>query len=116
PIATNSNARTRRSASMPPPPSLSVVMPVYNAGQFLSEALDSVLSQSFTDFELIAINDGSTDDSAALLAHASQADQRLRPHHQPNRGLIATLNHGCQLAQGKYIARIDADDAALPHR
>jgi glycosyltransferase involved in cell wall biosynthesis len=95
-------------------PKVSVLLPVYNGGQYLREAVDSILCQTFTDFELIAINDGSTDDSAAILD--SYADARMRVIHQANIGLALTLNRAIGLAQGQYLARQDADDVSLPSR
>lgn len=97
-------------------PRVSVVMAVYNGERFLRQAIDSILSQTYTDFEFIVVNDGSTDSTCDILASYQQVDQRLRPYDQENRGLIASLNTGCGLAQGKYIARMDADDISLPER
>jgi glycosyltransferase involved in cell wall biosynthesis len=93
-------------------PLISVVMSVRNGDRFLSEAVDSILDQSVQDFEFIIINDGSTDRTALILDSYQHSDVRLRVYHQENRGLIASLNHGCALARGKYIARMDADDVA----
>jgi glycosyltransferase involved in cell wall biosynthesis len=96
-------------------PKVTVLLPVYNAAPFLREAIDSILAQAFTDFELLAIDDGSTDGSGAILA--SYTDARLRVvRHSENRGLIATLNEGLELATGEYVARMDADDISLPTR
>src|ERR1700761_935396 len=95
---------------------VSVVMPVYNAERFLREAVESILAQSFEEFELIAIDDGSTDGSAEVLDSYARGDARLRVMRREHAGLPATLNAGCALAQGKYIARMDADDIALPAR
>lgn len=95
-------------------PTVSVLMPVYNAELFLREAIESVLNQSFTDFELLIINDGSTDKSKTIIE--SYKDSRIRLVNQPNHGLVYTLNKGIDLAEGKYIARMDADDASLPNR
>lgn len=96
-------------------PKISVILPVYNAAQHLREAIDSVLSQTFTDFELIIINDGSTDRSDEIIN--SFSDSRIvRINHASNRGLIATLNEGLDLARGECIARMDADDLCLPDR
>jgi glycosyltransferase involved in cell wall biosynthesis len=96
------------------PPKISVVMSVYNAGAYLREAVDSVLAQTFEDFEFIIIDDGSTDDSLPLLKKIS--DPRIRLIEQENRGLIASLNRGIESATGTYIARMDADDRCEPHR
>jgi glycosyltransferase involved in cell wall biosynthesis len=97
-------------------PLVSVVMSVYNGERFLREALDSILEQSFRDFEFIIIDDGANDGSPTILNSYQAADPRIRVSHQRNRGLIDSLNAGCQLACGKYIARMDADDIAIPDR
>lgn len=91
-------------------------MSVFNGEHFLCEAVESILAQSFGDFEFIIINDGSTDKSASILEFYQSADPRVRVYHQENRGLIESLNRGCSLAQGKYIARMDADDISLKDR
>ena len=96
-------------------PLLSVVLPCYNAAAFLQEAISSVLHQSFTDFELIIIDDGSTDDSGKIIS--IQNDPRLKIlRNEKNAGLIKTLNTGIASAKGKYIARMDADDISRPER
>lgn len=95
-------------------PQVSVLMPVYNGSADLRKALDSVLSQTFGDFEVIAINDGSKDDSAALLNAVD--DPRVRVIHQDNMGLAATLNRGLSMARGALIARQDQDDLSHPER
>jgi hypothetical protein len=95
-------------------PRISVVLPVYNGKTFLAEAIGSILEQSFRDFELIAIDDGSTDGSANILD--AVRDPRVRVVHQPNAGLAASLNRGISLARGEYIARQDHDDLSLPMR
>ena len=94
---------------------VTVLMPVYNAEPFLREAIDSILKQTFTDFEFIIINDGSTDRSEEIIK--SYTDSRIRYYkNEHNLKLIATLNKGFDLANGKYIARMDADDISLPTR
>jgi glycosyltransferase involved in cell wall biosynthesis len=94
---------------------VTVLMPVYNAERFLKQAVHSVLSQTFTDFELLIINDGSTDTSVSIIQ--SFDDPRIRlVHNERNIGVIGTLNKGLALANGKYIARMDADDYCLPVR
>ena len=95
---------------------VSVVMSVYNGERFLREAVDSILSQSFREFEFVVIDDGSTDGSAGILDAYRDRDSRLRVFHRENRGLIESLNYGCTLAAGKYIARMDADDIAVRDR
>jgi glycosyltransferase involved in cell wall biosynthesis len=97
-------------------PVVSVVLCVFNGGSFLREAVDSILCQTFTDFELIVVNDGSSDGSGAVLDAAAQRDSRVRVVHQQNRGLIFSLNRGLELSRGEFVARMDADDVSLPHR
>lgn len=97
-------------------PLISVLMPVYNAAPFLAEAIESILNQTFSDFEFIIINDGSSDISLDILMHYSSIDTRIKVVNRENKGLIATLNEGLALAQGAFIARMDADDISLPSR
>lgn len=98
-------------------PLVSVVLPVYNSAAYLEEAVHSIRSQTYTSFELIVINDGSTDTSGSILnRHASEDSRITLVHHTQNQGLIATLNEGFALAKGWYIARMDADDISLPYR
>lgn len=97
-------------------PLISVIMPVYNGERYLRQAVESVLSQSFSDFEFIIVNDGSTDSTQTLIETYQRADQRIRVIKQRNRGVSAARNHAIKLAQGKYIAMQDADDASLPTR
>jgi glycosyltransferase involved in cell wall biosynthesis len=98
------------------PPLVSVVMPIYNSERFLDEAMESILNQTFEDFEFIIVADKSTDTSDAILDDFREKDDRIKVFDQERIGLIASLNKGCQLAKGKYIARMDADDISLPHR
>jgi Glycosyl transferase family 2 len=97
-------------------PLVSVVMSVFNGARFLREAIESILLQSFSDFEFIIINDGSIDKTGPVLDEYRRRDPRVRVYHRENRGLISSLNYGCELAKGKYIARMDADDIALRDR
>lgn len=98
-------------------PIVSIVLPVYNGEPYLSEAIESILNQSFTDFELIVIDDGSTDSSWKTLSAYAARDSRIVLVRNPeNLKLIATLNKGMQLARGQYIARMDADDISVPDR
>ncbi len=90
------------------PPSVSVVMPCFNAARHLCASVTSALAQSFADFELIVVDDGSTDDTPAILA--SVDDPRVRVHTQPNRGVCAARNAGLALARGQFVAFLDADD------
>lgn len=93
---------------------LSVIMPVYNGAIYLKEAIDSILCQTYEDYEFIIINDGSTDDTAAIIGKYN--DARIRYYEQTNQGLPETLNRCIALARGKYLARQDADDISLPRR
>ncbi len=93
---------------------ISVILPIYNGADYLSDAIDSILSQNFEDFELILINDGSTDDSLSIAQ--AYKDPRIILISQRNMGLIATLNKGISLANGRYIARMDQDDVSFKAR
>jgi glycosyltransferase involved in cell wall biosynthesis len=95
-------------------PRISVVMSVYNGGVHLEAAIASILEQSYRDFEFIIINDGSTDSSEKIIS--SFKDPRIQLVQQENRGLVASLNRGIELAKGGYIARMDADDVSLSGR
>jgi len=97
-------------------PALSVLLPVYNGERFLAEAIESILAQTFTDFEFIIINDGSRDGSGTIIDDYAARDARIRAFHQDNRGLVETLNRGVALARAPLIARMDADDISLPRR
>ncbi len=90
---------------------LSVIMPVYNASRFLSEAVDSVLSQSFSDFEFIAVDDCSTDNSYDILLEYEKKDSRVKVYkNESNRGVSYTRNFAVEKANGEFIALIDSDD------
>jgi glycosyltransferase involved in cell wall biosynthesis len=93
---------------------ITVLMPVYNAQTYLSRSVESILTQSFTDFEFLIIDDGSTDDSTKILH--SYRDNRIRIIQQENKGVAASLRLGVDSARGEYIARMDADDESLPDR
>lgn len=96
-------------------PRITVLMPVYNGAAYVVEAARSILSSSFRDFQLLAINDGSTDDSEARLQ--SIDDRRLSIISNPvNMGVVKTLNRGMDLADGEFVARMDADDICMPKR
>jgi glycosyltransferase involved in cell wall biosynthesis len=97
-------------------PIISVLLPVYNAENYLHDAVDSVLSQTFPDFELLILDDGSTDRSASILREYESKDRRVRHFSRENLGLIPTLNELIGRAQGRYLARMDADDVCLPQR
>jgi glycosyltransferase involved in cell wall biosynthesis len=95
-------------------PAVSVVMSVYNGAQYLNEAIDSMLGQTFKNFEFIIIDDGSTDRSNEIIK--AYNDSRIVLIEQDNTGLAIALNNGIRLARTNYIARMDADDIALPQR
>jgi glycosyltransferase involved in cell wall biosynthesis len=91
-------------------PKVSVIMPVYNAEKYLAETLVSVLSQTFADFEIVCVNDGSTDGSAGILEKYAHRDQRIKVINQANAGGSAARNKGMRHASGEYLMFIDADD------
>jgi glycosyltransferase involved in cell wall biosynthesis len=93
---------------------ISVLMPAYNTGEFIAEAIKSVLNQTFTEFELIIIDDGSTDNTAAIVQ--SFHDPRIVFIQQENKGIASALNTGLQYARAEYIARFDSDDICYPYR
>jgi len=96
-------------------PQISVLIPIYNGERFLQEALDSIYGQTFSDFEIIVVDDGSTDRTEDII-HA-QPDGRIKYFkNEKNSGIVFTLNRGLTYCSGKYIARIDADDIAMPDR
>jgi len=102
---------------MPNHPIISVVMPAYNQALFIREAIESVLHQTFADFELIIIDDGSTDGTAGIISELAARDSRIFVITNSQRsGVSVSLNHGLDRAAGKYIARMDADDISLPNR
>lgn len=96
-------------------PLVSVIMPAYNAAPYLQAAIESVLCQTYPHFELIIINDGSTDGTEAA-AHLYLTDRRMRYIYQKNGGISRARNRGAAEAQGEYLAFLDADDLALPNR
>lgn len=98
------------------PPAISVLMPVYNNDRHLRVAVESILNQTFTDFEFIIINDGSTDGSSITLNALVKEDSRIRLYERPNTGYCRALNEGLGYARGEFIARMDADDIAVPNR
>jgi glycosyltransferase involved in cell wall biosynthesis len=96
------------------PPKLSVVLPVWNGEKYIAEAVESVLRQTFAHFELLVIDDGSTDATAAILA--SYDDPRIKIHRLAHGGIVQALNFGVAQSQAEWIARQDADDRSLPER
>lgn len=96
---------------------VTVLITVYNGEQYLEEAIRSILAQSFSGFELLVVDDGSTDDSAAVAERLAVQDSRIRVSRLiPNKGRTHALMHGLDLAQGEYVAILDADDIAMPDR
>jgi glycosyltransferase involved in cell wall biosynthesis len=91
-------------------------MAVHNGERYLREAIESILHQTFGDFELIIVDDGSTDSSPDVFTRYQKSEDRLRVYQQENQGLTVSLNKALGLARGKYIARMDADDISLPER
>ena len=97
-------------------PRITVAMSVYNNAPYLAAAIESICAQSFADFEFVIVNDGSSDESGAIIDRFAASDSRIRAIHQPNAGLIASLNRILDEARGTLIARMDGDDIALPER
>ncbi len=97
-------------------PLISVVMPVYNAERYLVDAIASIIEQTSRDWELICINDGSTDDCRQILEWFVSQDDRIRVVNQRNLGIVAALNGGLAIARAPLVCRMDADDIALPNR
>lgn len=96
-------------------PIISVILPAFNASKTISEAIDSILSQSFKDWEMLVINDGSIDNTKDIIQ--GYTDSRIKYiENEGNKGLVYSLNRGISLSQGVYIARMDADDISLPTR
>lgn len=95
---------------------VSVLIPIYNAERYLAEAIGSVIGQSFKDFEIVAVNDGSKDGSLEILEDIAAREPRLRIVSRPNTGIVGALNDGLAVCKAPYIARMDADDFMLPGR
>lgn len=93
---------------------ISVIVPVYNAEKWLAEAMESLQSQTYKDFEVIVVNDGSTDNSETIIRDFCRKDSRFRLISQPNAGVSAARNHGIDMANGEWIAFMDADDIMPP--
>ncbi len=100
----------------PPVPLVSVVMPVFNSARFLSAAIESILAQTLAEFELIIVDDGSTDDSVAIAERFARRDARVRLFRNPHLGLSRIRNRGFKLARAEFVATMDSDDVALPQR
>ena len=98
-------------------PLVSVIMPVYNGEQFLAEAIESILTQTFADLEFIIVDDGSEDGSVPIIQDCAKRDRRIRfLQHKANMGIGAACNTGVAAASGEYITRMDCDDISLPTR
>ncbi len=97
-------------------PEISVILPFYNAGKTLERALVSMSRQTFPHFECLVVNNGSTDDSVKIANDFVQFDTRFKLLHEPERGVVPAFTKGLKHARGKFIARMDADDVALPER
>lgn len=96
---------------------ISVIIPCFNASRYLKSAVESIINQSYSNLEIICINDGSTDETLDILETIQKTDSRIRIINNPqNLGLIKTLNKGISIAKGEYIARMDADDISHPER
>lgn len=95
---------------------VTVIMPVYNAEKYLAEAIESILEQTYSDFEFIITNDGSTDNSLNIIKEYAEKDNRIRIVSRENKGLVYTLNEQINMADGKYIVRMDADDISGKER
>lgn len=91
-------------------PSISVIVPIYNASKWLDRCINSILNQSYTDFELILVDDGSTDGSGDLCDEFAQSDSRIKVIHKPNGGVSSARNIGIDMAKGDYLTFCDADD------
>src|SRR5690606_27364966 len=91
-------------------PKVSVIIPVYNAEKYLRECLDSVLAQTFTDFEVLLINDGSTDASGKICDEYAEKDSRIKVFHKENGGVSSARNLGLDNAKGEWISFVDSDD------
>jgi glycosyltransferase involved in cell wall biosynthesis len=97
-------------------PTISVILPAFNAERHIGLAVDSILTQTFVDFELILVDDGSTDSTLSQVQLRAATDKRVRIISRPNKGMIYSLNEGIQEARGGWIARMDADDLSVPRR
>ncbi len=93
---------------------LSVIIPVYNAADSLERTIDSVLNQSFSDYEILLVNDGSTDNSATVIDMYATTDERIHAYHQENKGTSGARNTGVRHAQGEFLLFLDSDDEILP--
>ena len=97
-------------------PIVSVLMTVYNGERYLADAVESILQQTFEDFEFVIVDDGSTDTSLELLQQFEKRDPRIRLFARPHGGIVPAANFGLRQCRGEFLARMDSDDVALPHR
>lgn len=98
-------------------PKVSVIMPAYNTEKYVGEAIESILNQTFSDFEFIILNDGSTDNTAEIVKEYAKKDKRIKfIDNKKNQGFIASLNQCLDVACGEYVAKMDSDDISLPER
>ena len=104
------------SSTLPSPPTLSVALAVYNSDRYLPACLDSILAQTFTDFEFLIIDDGSTDCAPQILQQYAAQDQRIKLVSRENRGIAKTRNELLAMAMGEFVAVMDGDDVAMPDR
>lgn len=94
---------------------LSIIIPVYNVEKYLSKCLNSILRQTYQDYEIILIDDGSSDSSGIICDWYADKDSRIKVVHQPNKGVSCARNAGLELSKGEFITFIDADDELCPH-
>src|SRR5689334_11381918 len=99
-----------------PNPLVSVLMPAYNVEKFVAEAVESILQQTFEEFELNIIDDGSTDGTLSILERYAQRDRRIRLVSRPNQGVVRTRNELLDMSRGELIAKMDSDDISTPDR
>ena len=97
-------------------PAVSVIMPVYNSEEFLKTSIESILSQTFRNFELIICYDDSSDRSLEIVEEYQKSDYRIKVSKGRNRGLVKSLNDGLRLSKGRYFARMDSDDISAKER
>lgn len=101
---------------MAPDPAVSVLMPVFNGRAFLAQAIESIQHQTYSDWELVIVDDGSSDDSPSIASGFAARDPRIRVHLAQHQGLVGALNTGVSLCRGRYILRMDSDDVSFPSR
>jgi glycosyltransferase involved in cell wall biosynthesis len=95
---------------------VSILMPAFQVEKYVGKAIESILAQTYPHWELIILDDGSTDTTPEIIQRYAVLDHRIQFHHREHKGLVDTLNKGIELAKGKYLARMDADDIAFPER